>query len=262
MRRDDEPVFDAGPGTEPEVEPRSKRDGERETRLELAAAYHLVHQHGWGESIYNHIAARVPGEPGALLMKRNDLAYAEVTASNLVKVDMGGDLDEQAGVNRPGYVLHAGVMLARPDVNASLHLHTPEIIAVSTRAAGLRMLCQYAVRFYGRIGYHDYEGITDGLAERPRLVASLGNGIALVMRHHGALTVGRSIAQAFIAAKDLVEACRIQLLAESGGADCIEIAPAICESTVRQFQRHDDGRGTADWPSYLRDLDARGGAHR
>ena len=227
---------------------------EWDARVELAAAHHLVLREGWGESIYNHIAARVPGEPQAMLMKRNDLTYAEVTASNLVKVDLRGDLDESAGVNRPGYVLHAGLLQARPDVQASLHLHTPEIIAVSTRPGGLRMLSQYAVRFHGRIGYHDYEGITDGLAERPRIVASLGDGAALVMRHHGAVTVGASVAQAFILAKDLVQACRIQLLAEAGGQPLLEIPPAVCDATAQQFRRHDAGRGQADWPAYLREL--------
>ncbi len=232
-------------------------DAEWQVRVDLAAAYHLVHLHGWGETIYNHITARVPDAPTRLLMKRNDLAYHEVTASNLVDVDMRDDLDESAGVNRPGYVLHGGVMQHRPDVNAGLHLHTAEIIAVSARPGGLRMLSQYAVRFYGRIGYHDYEGITDGLDERPRLVANLADHIALMLRHHGALTVARSIPQAFIAAKDLVQACRIQLLAESGGGAVEEIAPAVCASTVAQFRRHDEGRGTADWPAYLRELNAR-----
>lgn len=237
-------------------------DAERAVRVDLAAAYHLVHLHGWGESVYNHIAARIDGEPGSLLMKRTDLAYHEVTASNLVKVPVEGDLDERAGVNRPGYVLHAGILQARPDVAASLHLHTPHIVALSTRPAGLRMLSQYAVRFHGRIGYHAYEGLTDGLAERPRIAAALGDGIALVMRHHGALTVGRSVAAAFIHAKDLVEACRIQLLAEASGAECLEVPPEVCASTVAQFRHHDQGRGSADWPSYLRDLDARGVAFR
>lgn len=229
-------------------------DSEWQVRQDLAAAYQLVHLHGWGETIYNHIAARVPDEPSRMLMKRADITHAEVTASNLVCVDMRKDLDEAAGVNRPGYVLHGGVMQHRSDVQASLHLHTPEIIAISTRPSGLRMLSQYAVRFYGRIGYHDYEGITDGMAERPRITAGLGENIALIMRHHGALTVGRSVAQAFIAAKDLVEACRIQLLAEAGGMQSVEIDPAICASTVQQFRRHDEGRGTADWPAYLREL--------
>lgn len=229
-------------------------DAEWQTRQDLAAAYQLVHLHGWGESIYNHIAARVPDAPTRMLMKRTDLTHAEVTASNLVCVDTRENLDESAGVNRPGYVLHGGVMQQRSDVQASLHLHTPEIVAISTRPSGLRMLSQYAVRFYGRIGYHDYEGITDGMAERPRIASRLGENLALIMRHHGALTVGRSVAQAFIAAKDLVEACRIQLLAEAGGAQLLEIDPAVCASTVQQFKRHDEGRGTADWPAYLREL--------
>lgn len=235
---------------------------EWDARVELAAAYRLVHLHGWGETIYNHISRRVPDEPGRMLIKRTDLAYLEVTASNLVKVDIAADLNEAAGVNRPGFVLHGGVLAARPDVQAALHMHTAEVLAVSARRGGLRMVSQYALRFYGRIGYHDYEGITDGLAERPRIVHNLGQNIALMMRHHGLLTVGATVAQAFIAAKDLFEACRIQLLAEAGGADLLEVPPAICESTVSQFRRHDMGRGTADWPAYLRELDRLGTLYR
>ncbi len=107
---------------------------------------------------------------------------------------------------------------------------------------------------YGAATNKNYEWNTYGMAERPRVASRLGENIALIMRHHGALTVGRSVAQAFITAKDLVEACRIQLLAESGGMQALEIDPAICASTVQQFRRHDEGRGTADWPAYLREL--------
>jgi ribulose-5-phosphate 4-epimerase/fuculose-1-phosphate aldolase len=244
------------------MQSRSISDVEWTTRVDLAAAYHLVQLHGWGESIYNHIAARVPDRPDMLLMKRNDITYAEVSASNLVRVDMRLDLDESTGVNRLGYVLHGGVLQARADVAASLHLHTAEIIALSCQPEGLLMLSQYAVKFFDRVGYHDYEGLTDGMDERSRILQHLGDGIAVILRHHGACTVGQSVGQAFIAAKELVEACRIQLAAQASGIQLKEIPPSICARTAQQLKEHDAGRGAADWPAYLRELDKRSPGYR
>ena len=230
-------------------------DLEWEARVELAAAYRLVDHHGWGESIYNHISLRVPDQPDHMLIKPHVLTYAEVTASDLIKVSLSGDLDESAGINRAGYVLHAGILGGRADVNAVLHLHTEAVVAISARRAGLRMLSQYAVRFYEDIAYHDYAGITDGMAERAAILENLGSHRALIMRNHGALTVGSSVRAAFIAVKDLIDACRIQLLIESTGGEAIEIPVAVCESASRQMRAHDSGRGGADWPAYLRLLD-------
>ncbi|PVX85908.1 ribulose-5-phosphate 4-epimerase/fuculose-1-phosphate aldolase [Paraburkholderia unamae] len=225
-------------------------------RQELAAVYRLVEIHGWGESIYNHISLRVPNEPGSFLIKAHDRLYSEVTASNLVKVSIEGDLDEKSGVNRPGYVLHGGVLQCRPDVNCALHVHTAEGIAISACVEPLRMLSQYAVRFYGRVGYHPYEGITDGLDERARIEQHLGQNIALFMRNHGVLTVASSARAAFIRIKDLLEACRIELMLLASGRELVEVPAEVCERTVRQFAAHDDGRGGADWPAYLRMLDS------
>lgn len=235
---------------------------EWQARVELAAVYRLVELHGWGESIYNHISSRVPASPDHFLIKRHDLLYSEVTASNLVKVPVDGDLDENAGVNRPGFVLHGGVLQSRPDVNCALHVHTAEGIAISALAEPLLMLSQYAVRFYNRVGYHAYEGITDGLDERSRIARNLGQNSALFMRNHGVLVVAPSVRSAFVRVKDLLEACRIQLLLQSAGRELIEIEPAVCERTVRQFASHDDGRGGADWPAYIRRLDQHDASYR
>ncbi|SAL37118.1 membrane protein [Caballeronia udeis] len=228
---------------------------EWDARVELAAVYRLVEIHGWGEGIYNHVSLRVPDEPDHFLIKRHDLLYSEVTASNLVKVPVHGDLDERTGVNRPGFVLHGGVLMSRPDVNCALHVHTAEGIALSACEAPLLMLSQYAARFYGRIGYHPYEGITDGMDERVRIERNLADNSALFMRNHGVLTVASSAPSAFIQIKDLLDACRIQLLLQAAGSNVIEIGELICERTVRQFAQHDEGRGGAAWPAYLRMLE-------
>src|ERR1700688_3590395 len=129
-------------------------DAEWEARVDLAAVYRLLAHYGWDDVIYNHSSMRVPAEPRNFLMKRHELLYTEVTASNLVKVSMDADLDEQAGVNRPGFTLHGGVLSARADVNCAVHVHTNTGMAISGLKHGLRMVSQQAVRFYKRIGYH------------------------------------------------------------------------------------------------------------
>src|SRR6476620_8918354 len=126
---------------------------EWQARVDLAAIYRLCSLNGWDDIIYNHCAMRVPQEPSKFLMKRHELLWDEVTASNLVKVDMNADLDEKAGVNRPGFTLHGGVLRGRPDVNCSIHVHTEIGMALSGLKSGLRMISQQAIRFYKRIGY-------------------------------------------------------------------------------------------------------------
>src|SRR5215469_1787653 len=236
------------------------RDGispaEWEARVDLAAVYRLTAHYGWDDVIYNHSSMRVPGEPRKLLMKKHDLLYTEVTASNLVKVSMDEDLDEKAGVNRPGFTLHGGVLSARPDVNCAMHVHTNIGMALAGLQHGLRMVSQPAMRFYNRVGYHDYEGITEDFGERTRINDALGKNGALIMRNHGLLTVGRTAREAFVLMKSLIEAAGIQLKMEATGGDLIEIPAEICEKTAHQYEHHDSGRGSADWPAYLRMLDA------
>jgi ribulose-5-phosphate 4-epimerase/fuculose-1-phosphate aldolase len=230
-------------------------DAEWEARVDLAAVYRLVAHYGWDDVIYNHASMRVPGEPRYFLMKRHELLYTEVTASNLVKVSMDEDLDEKAGINRPGFTLHGGVLSARPDVNCALHVHTATGMAIAGLKHGLRMVSQQAIRYYQRIGYHAYEGITEDFGERERLNRDLGQNRAMIMHNHGLLTVGKSAREAFVLMHHLIEAADIQLRLEATGAELIEIPPEICASTVAQYEKHDAGRGSADWAAYLRMLD-------
>jgi len=230
-------------------------DAEWEARVDLAAVYRLVAHYGWDDVIYNHASMRVPGEPRNFLMKRHELLYTEVTASNLVKVCMDEDLDEKAGVNRPGFTLHGGVLAARPDVNCALHMHTEAGMCISALKHGLRMLSQPAVRFYKRVGYHAYEGITEDFGERERINRDLGQNKALILHNHGLLTVGKSARDAFVLMHHLADAAEIQVKLEATGAELIEIPEDICAKTAEQFEHHDAGRGSADWAAYLRMLD-------
>jgi ribulose-5-phosphate 4-epimerase/fuculose-1-phosphate aldolase len=228
---------------------------EWQARIDLAATYRLIAHYGWDDVIYNHSSMRVPGEERNFLIKRHELLYTEVTPSNLVKVSMDADLDESAGVNRPGFTLHGGVLSGRSDVNCAVHVHTETGMAIGGLQHGLRMVSQAAIRFYNRIGYHDYEGITEDFGERARINKALGKNRALIMRNHGLLTVGKTMREAFVLMKALIEAAHIQLTMEATGAALVEIPAAICEKTAHQYEHHDSGRGSADWPAYLRVLD-------
>jgi ribulose-5-phosphate 4-epimerase/fuculose-1-phosphate aldolase len=151
---------------------------------------------------------RVPGEDRQFLIKRHELLYTEVTASNLVKVSMDDDLDESAGVNRPGFTLHGGVLSARADVNCAVHVHTETGMGIAGLKSGLRMVSQQAIRFYNRVGYHPYE----------RINAALGQNRALIMHNHGVVTVGKTVRESFVLMKYLLEAANIQLRMEATGA--------------------------------------------
>ena len=234
-----------------------------DARVNLAAMYRLVELSGWGEGIFNHISMRVPGSPRKFLIKRHELGYAEVTASNLVCVSMDDDLDERSGVNRPGFVLHSTILKARPDVNCALHVHVPEVVAVGALRRGLRMYSQAALRFYRQLGYHAYEGLTESLEEGPRMMEALGrDGAALLLRNHGAVTVSGSPWGAFSLMRYLVSACKIQLQIEAAGGEAVEIPEAACEAARKQLASHNTGRASADWPAWLRRLDAVDPAYR
>jgi ribulose-5-phosphate 4-epimerase/fuculose-1-phosphate aldolase len=227
---------------------------EWQARVDLAAVYRLCALRGWDDLIYNHCSMRVPGEPSMLLMKQHELLWDEVTASNLKKVDMTADLDERAGVNRPGFTLHGGILQGRHDVNCVVHVHTELGMSMAGLKGGLRMVSQQAMRFYNRVGYHPYEGITEDFGERERILKNLGQHRALIMYNHGFTTVGKTAREAFILMKYLMSASEIQLRITAAG-EAIEVPPDICEKVAAQYEKHDAGRGSADWPAYLRLLD-------
>lgn len=228
---------------------------EWQARVDLAAVYRLLAHYGWDDVIYNHSSMRMPGEPRMFLMKRHELLYTEVTASNLAKVSMDEDLDEKSGVNRPGFTLHGGVLGARADVNCAVHVHTNNGMAIGALPHGLRMISQHAIRFYRRIGYHKYEGITEDFAERARINTDLGQNRAMILNHHGLLTVGKTARESFVLMKALIDAIDIQLKLEAANGEVTEIPPEICAKTAAQYEHHDSGRGSADWAAYLRMLD-------
>jgi len=231
-------------------------ESEWTARVDLAAAYRLAHEYGWADSIYNHISMRVPDEPNYFLIKAHELLYNEVSASNLVKVDMTQkDVDESVHVNRPGFTLHGGLLKDRKDVNCCYHTHIPACIAVANQTDGLLPVSQTAMRFIGDIGYHDYEGITENLEERARIASNIGDKNVLLMRNHGVVTCGKSVRDAFVRMRDIADACELQLRLQATGAKFSLPSEEVLKTYKAQRKSHDSGRGSADWPGFLRRLD-------
>lgn len=231
---------------------------EWQVRVDLAACYRLFHHFRFTDLIYNHISARVPGQEDHFLINAYGLMYDEVTAGNLVKVDVDGKVicDPMGlGVNPGGFTIHSAVHMARPDVQCVMHTHTPATVAVSTMECGLRPLTQHAMRFTNRIVYHDYEGVHFSDEERKRLQSSLGQGMVMLLRNHGTLVCGRSIPEAFDTMYYLERACQLQMTLLASGQTLIEPDPRVAEQVARVFESPKREGGRKTWPAMLRLLE-------
>src|SRR5262249_4138253 len=184
------------------------------------------------------------------------LLFEQVTASDLVKVDLDGNIvqDTQYSINSAGFVIHSAVHAARPDAKCVLHTHTVAGMAVASMEAGLLPLTQKSMRFYNRIGYHDYEGVADNLDEHERLVRDLGSHNALILRNHGLLTCGQTVARAFFLMKNLEKSCQAQLAAMASGGKLIKLSPNLMEHAAGQVENRLDGEATG-WSALLKKLD-------
>lgn len=235
-------------------------DEEWQIRTDLAACYRLIAMYGWDDLVFTHISARVPGKEEHFLINPYGLMFDEITASSLVKVDLEGAkvMDSPFPVNPAGFTIHSAVHEARPDVACVLHTHTRAGIAVSAQKEGLRPLSQTSLFSLASVGYHDYEGVALNPDEKPRLVADLGEKMALILRNHGLLTAGPSIPDAFLAMYVLETACQIQVMAQSSGQELIEISPRILAGIRAQAEQVTKGLGgSLAWPGLLRRLQRR-----
>ena len=233
-------------------------EAEWQTRVDLAAAYRLVALHGWDDLIFTHISARVPGSEHHFLLNPYGMMFDEVTASSLVKVDLAGNkvLDSPYFINPAGFTIHSAVHAARQDALCVMHLHTEYGIAVSAQADGLLPISQQAMFPLASLAYHDYEGLALNEEEKPRLVADLGGHNNMILRNHGLLTVGRTTAEAFLSMYLLERACRIQILAQSGGGELHRIKDPIIKLVAGQQKAVTVGQGAElVWPGLLRKLD-------
>ena len=229
---------------------------ERKTRIELAACYRLARREGWDELIYNHISARVPGPEHHFLINPFGLAFEEVTASNLVKVDLDGKIIGNAPypINAAGFTIHSAIHAARPEVGCVIHLHTEAGMALSMLDSGLLPLSQTAMFFHGNTAFHDYEGIALNLDERQRLTRDLGDKSVMILRNHGTLVAGRTIGEAFVTMFLLEKAARAQLRAMACGEKLVTAAPEAVGITA-QFGRSGSGGAQYAWAAMVRRLD-------
>jgi ribulose-5-phosphate 4-epimerase/fuculose-1-phosphate aldolase len=212
---------------------------EWQLRCELAAAHRLVAHFVFVDMTYNHISARLPGEPEHFLVKADNVFMEQVTASNLVKYDVDGNQVMESGhkASPAAYNLHAAVLKARPDIVAAVHTHSPANLAVSAQKGGLRPITQQAMRFYGRIAY--YPNVVDDTTPEgtAQLARALGDKWTMILENHGALVCGTSLAEAYIYHHFFELAARAQVGALSGGAELITPAPEVCEERAKKFGR-------------------------
>jgi len=231
---------------------------EWQARVDLAAMYRLTALYGWDDLVFTHISMRVPGEEHHFLINPYGLLFEEVTASNLVKIDLNGQIvmETPYRINPAGFTIHSAIHAAREDARCVFHTHTPHGIAVAAQAEGLLPLSQQSLFALASLGYHAYEGVVLSEDEKPRLVADLGNKQILILRNHGLLTVGQTAAEAFLLMYVVESACRIQVLAQSGGRPLVMIPEPILQGIRAQAEQVTLGLGAElVWPALLRKLD-------
>jgi ribulose-5-phosphate 4-epimerase/fuculose-1-phosphate aldolase len=233
---------------------------ELRVRVDLAALYRLIALNELDDLFATHISARVPGAHDHFLINPYRLLFSQVTASNLVKVDLDGNIiqDTPHTINPAGFVIHSAIHAARPDANFIIHTHTVAGMAIASLEEGLLPISQKSLRFFNRIGYHDYEGKADDLDERSRLVQALGKHNALVLRNHGLLACGPTPFRAFHTMMSLEKSCKVQLAAMATGGHLIKLSQDVIEHAAKQHARDDvpDAATRPDgWPALLEMLD-------
>lgn len=238
---------------------------EWQLRVDLAACYRLVALYGWSDLVFTHISARLPGPEHHFLINPYGLMFDEITASSLVKVDMQCNklMDSPFPVNPAGFVIHSAVHAARDDVQCVLHTHTRAGVAVSAQQHGVLPISQQSTFVLASLAYHDYEGVAFRDDEKPRLQADMGRANFLMLRNHGLLTCGRSIADAFLSMYTFEAACKIQVDALAGGTELTQVNPAIVQGVAHASKVQTGGMGGAFvWPSLLRKLDRESPGYR
>lgn len=240
---------------------------EWQARVDLAAAYRLVAMYGWDDLIFTHLSARVPGPGHHFLINPYNLMFEEMTASALVKIDLDGNQvdGDPAAVNKAGFVIHSAIHAARDDAHAVMHLHTPYGQAVSAMADGLLPHTQTAMIAGHDVAYHDYEGIATDLDERERLVQDMGTKNMMILRNHGTLAVGATVAECFLRLYFIERACEAQVHMLAAGRNGLNNPPQGVEHKVEE---QSSGPGMAmlaqglAWPALLRKIDRHNPGYR
>ncbi|SON56810.1 aldolase II superfamily protein [Hartmannibacter diazotrophicus] len=250
--------------------PEAMDESEWDARVKLAASYRMVARLGMDDLIYNHISLRVPGHEDQFLINPYGLLFSEITASSLVKIDTEGRkiAESPYEVNVAAFVIHAAIHKSRHDAACVLHTHSDASVAVSGQDKGLLPLSQFAMRFYDRQGFHDYEGVAIDLDEQTRLVRDLGSHPVMLMRNHGILTVGRTPGEAFMLLYYFERAAKIQLAMQAAAPSAGPLVlptHEVCEKAARQFWELQGDiliPGEREWPALMRDLDRHDPSYR
>ncbi|MDG1732744.1 MAG: class II aldolase/adducin family protein [Thalassotalea sp.] len=228
---------------------------EWQTRVDLAACYRLTAHFGWDDLIYTHISARIPNSEHYLI-NAFGIAFDEVTASNLVKIDIDGNVLDggEFAINPAGFTIHSAIHAVRHDAQCVMHLHTNSTIAVASQKQGLLPLSQYSMFSMASMSYHDYEGLAVNPDEKKRLQQNLGSNNHLLLRNHGGLTLGATIGDAFMRMYDLNRACEIQLMLQSAGQETTSIPQPIIDNIMVQAKVVHTGStgGQKAWPAMMR----------
>ncbi|HZW23118.1 class II aldolase/adducin family protein [Noviherbaspirillum sp.] len=231
---------------------------EWQTRVDLAACYRLVANFGWSDLVFTHITARVPGEEDRFLINPYGMMFDEITASSLVKIDLDGNKVEESPfpVNPAGFTIHSAIHAVRHDAQCVLHTHSVNGVAVSAQKEGVLPISQQSIFVLSSLAYHGYEGVALNAEEKPRLVADLGDKNYLMLRNHGLLTLGRTIADAFVNMYIFEATCMIQVRAQAGGGELVRIPQAIVDGAQQQAKTVTKSQGgMLAWPALLRRLD-------
>ena len=231
---------------------------EWQTRVDLAACYRLVANFGWSDLVFTHITARVPGEEDRFLINPYGMMFDEITASSLVKIDLDGNKVEESPfpVNPAGFTIHSAIHAVRHDAQCVLHTHSVNGVAVSAQKEGVLPVSQQSIFVLSSLAYHGYEGVALNADEKPRLVADLGDKNFLMLRNHGLLTLGKTIADAFVNMYIFEATCMIQIRAQSGGVELVRVPQAIVDGAQQQAKAVTKSQGgMLAWPALLRRLD-------
>jgi ribulose-5-phosphate 4-epimerase/fuculose-1-phosphate aldolase len=244
-------------------------DTEWTIRVEVAACYHLIHHFGLSDLVYNHITARVAGEDEAYLINPYGLMYDEITASNLVKINLEGRILNKttSEINPAGFVIHSAIHAARKDVVCVIHTHSRASTAIAALRDGFVPVDQTGFQFHGRVAYHDYEGFALDAEEQQRLVADMGDKRIMILRNHGLLVAGRSVAEAFRLAYYFEQSCRAMIDVMQTGCEVQLPSESVREHTAQQWESGANGIGAGaasfrEWQALLRMLDRMAPSYR
>ena len=236
-------------------------ESEYATRIDLAAAFRLVDLYGWSDMLATHLSARIPGPNEHFLINPVGMMFEEMTASCLVKVDIDGNIlsESEFGINPAGYTIHSAVHMGRKDAGCVMHTHTAAGLGVATQKSGLLPLTQMALAVIAQTGYHDYEGPAFDLGERDRLIKDLASNNVLILRNHGLLTVGKTVAEAFVWLFRAERACRFQLSFQQAGVSPQEIPKEVQDVSIERSKKAISASGHRpigefEWPALIRKL--------